>query len=191
MKSTQKSVESTREVRWQDALIILYKNNIDKLLENIALDPHILSCTDHECTVHHDAIELLRDNIISCCLAASKSIPTKKSLNHKRQKCIPGWNEYVKPYRSDALFWTALGYLSDIRRSTLYKYHNVLRKVRRQEKHVQAMKMAENLDGCHHGEFWASIKKMKGDKSSFPLLLIVLEMSIQLARHSTRNIKVI
>ena len=44
----------------------------------------------------------------------------------------------------------------------------MLRKVRRQEKHFQAMKMAENLDGCHHGDFWVSIKKMKGDKSSFP-----------------------
>ena len=83
----------------------------------------------------------------------------------------------MKPYRSDALFWHTLckdngspsaGYISDIRRSTRYKYHNVLREIRRHVKHVQAMKMAENLHGCHHGDFWASIKKMKGDKSSFP-----------------------
>ena len=30
------------------------------------------------------------------------------------------------------------------------------------------MKIAGNLDGCHHGDFCASIKKMKGDKSRFP-----------------------
>ena len=139
-------VQNEAKLLWASATandIDLYKN---KSLENIVLDPDILRCTDHECTVHHDAIELLHDNIISCCLAASKCIPTKKFVNHKRQKCR--YPVQVKPYRSDALFWHALWkgngtssswYLFDIRRSTRYKYHNVLRKVRRRETHVQAM----------------------------------------------------
>ena len=174
------AVQNEAKLLWASATandIDQYRNNIDNLLENIVIDPDVLCCTNHQCTAHHDAILSLHDNIISSCLDASKCIPTKKSMNHNPKKSIPGWKEFVKPYRSDALFWHALwkdngspsaGYLADIRRRTRYKYHNVLRKVRQQEKHIQAIRMAENLDGCQYADFWANIKKMKGNKSCFP-----------------------
>ena len=47
-------------------------------------------------------------------------------------------------------------------------YHNVLRKVIQQERHIQATKMADNLDGRHYKDLCANIKKIKGNKVNFP-----------------------
>ena len=97
MEYANTAAQNEAKLLWASATatdIDLYKNNIKKLLENIVLDPDLLSCTD-------------------------------------------------------ALFWHALWkdsgspssvFLFDIRGSTRYKYHNLLRKDRRQEKQVQAMK---------------------------------------------------
>ena len=66
-------VQNEAKLVWVSATatdIDVYKNNIDQLLEHIALHPDILRCTDHECTVHHDVIEFLHDKMITCCLAA-------------------------------------------------------------------------------------------------------------------------
>ena len=41
------------------------------------------------------------------------------------------------------------------RRRTRYKYHNSLRKVKLYENHIQANRMAENLDGCNYTDFYA------------------------------------
>ena len=68
---------------------------------------------------------------------------------------VPGWNDYVKSYRTDAMFWHVLwkdngcpktGYIADMRRRTRYQYHNVLRKVKYHEQLIKAIKMADNID---------------------------------------------
>jgi len=157
--------------------IATYKINIDHALDNIILEPDILYCSNHFCTSHHDKIASLHDNIISCCLLASRCIPTKNTVNTNKTKSIPGWTEYVAPYRSDALFWHALwkdngspasGYVADIRRRTRYLYHNVLRKVKKNEGHIRSTRMAQNIYDCNYVDFWNNIKKMKGNKSSSP-----------------------
>ena len=45
-----------------------YRNNIDTLLDQIVLDPEVLYCNDYKCNVHYNAIQLLHDDIINCCL---------------------------------------------------------------------------------------------------------------------------
>jgi len=86
-----------------------YKQNIDTLLDDSVIDPNVLYCKNYMCTLHRDAIFSLHDRIINCCLNASQCISTRNSSSsRKQQKRIPGWNEYVQPYRSDALFWHGL-----------------------------------------------------------------------------------
>jgi hypothetical protein len=53
------AVQNETKLLWASATahdIDQYRNNIDKLLENIVIDPDVLYCTDHQCTVRHDAI---------------------------------------------------------------------------------------------------------------------------------------
>ncbi len=152
-------VQNEAKLLWTSATaadIDAYKHNIDRALDSITLDPDFLYCTDHKCSVHMDAIASLYDSIVMCCLDAGKCIPTKKFVNKKCNKAIPGWKEHVDPYRSDALFWHAIwkdigsptsGHVADIRRRTRYKYHNALRKVKRHEEQIRALRMAQNIEG--------------------------------------------
>ena len=153
-------VECEAKLLWASATDIdieRYKVGLDKALSNIVLEPDILYCNDHSCTIHYKTSALLHDNIINCCLEASKCIPTRKKVNSNAKRHIPGWKEYVEPYRSDALFWHAIwkdsgspttGYVADIRRKTRYLYHNVLGKVKRHESQIRSMRMAQNIDNC-------------------------------------------
>ncbi len=75
-------VQNEAKLLWASATdsdISTYKINLDKALENIILEPDMLYCSDHQCTRHHGKIASLHDNIINCCLLASKCIPTKRS----------------------------------------------------------------------------------------------------------------
>ena len=172
------SVQREAQLLWTSATsrdIDLYKFKLDESLASIILDPDVIYCQNHSCTKHHESIVALHDNIISSCLYAGKSIPSK-SPSSVTLKPIPGWKEYVEPYRSDALFWHFLwkdngspssGYVADIRRRTGYIYHNVLRKVKRQENYIRSMRMAQNIDERNYTDFWSSIKKINGNRSSF------------------------
>ncbi len=93
-------VQNEAKLLWTSATaadIDEYKHNIDRALDSITLDPEFLYCTDHKCSVHMDAIASLYDSIVMCCLDAGKCIPTKKFVNKKCNKAIPGWKEHMDP----------------------------------------------------------------------------------------------
>jgi len=173
-------VQNEAKLMWTSASehdIACYKAKLDQELHGVYLDPSVLYCNNPMCTDHHDYIELLHNTIIKCCLTASECIPTRSTVHLRSKKSVPGWKEYVKPYRSDAMFWHVLwkdngcpktGYVADIRRKTRYKYHSVLRKVKQHEKEIQAIRMAENADSCQYSEFWNNIKKIRGNTSRYP-----------------------
>ena len=155
-----------------------YQTNVDHALKQINIDPNIIYCNNHMCSIHHNEIISLHDSIISCCLQASSCcIPTSRP---EKSRSIPGWTEFVKPYKDTAMFWHWLwkqngspshGYVANIRRSTRSQYHNVLRKVQKQEKQLQAARMAENITDCKYNEFWNKVKRIRGNKVNFPTIV--------------------
>jgi len=115
-----------------------YKCNLNDALLKYDLPVDALYCSDHFCVEHGNNLQMFHDAIITACLSASKCIPHSKSKKSR----IPGWTEFVGPYREKAMFWHKLwkenscprsGYISNIRRLTRAQYHNVLKKVQRNE----------------------------------------------------------
>ena len=62
-----------------------------------------LECTSMFCefSKHASEIQQLHDDIISACIDASEGIPSTR----KRNKNVPGWNEFVKPEKEKAFMW--------------------------------------------------------------------------------------
>jgi len=153
-----------------------HKANLDKQLINIEMYAEALYCKDFMCTQHRKYLESFHDEIISCCINASKCIPAKNGVKLSSRKPVAGWKEHVAPYKSEALYWHYMwkqigspnsGYLAEIRRRTRYQYHNVLRKVRRKEKELRTLRMAEKFSSADQRGFWTEIKKIKGNSSGF------------------------
>ena len=81
---------------------------------------------------------------------------------------MPGWSEYIQEYRDKAIFWHRLwkengsphtGVLFDIRRQTRWKYHHMLKIVKRNNDSISAHKMYQNLKGTG---FWTEVQRIIG-----------------------------
>ena len=86
-------------------------------------------------------------------------------------KAISGWNEQVKPFRDDSIFWHNLwqsagrpnkGVLFSIMTRTRNKYHYVVRRVKKQVDHIGAKNI---LEASEKGDVHL-LKEMKNLKSS-------------------------
>ena len=90
-----------------------YKVMLDKKLKCLDNYDSCFNCSNYNCvdSSHLDMIDNLTSDIVPCCLdAASEALPNSTST-HKKGKRIPGWSDYVKPFKSDAIFWQAIYFL--------------------------------------------------------------------------------
>ena len=118
----------------------------------------------------------LVDAIVDCCCAAgSACIPS--FTNSPNKPAIPGWSEHVKGYRQSAMFWHQLwknngspsqGCLADIRRSTRLKYHNAVKKVKRDHDRIVSQRIEGQLLNQNSKSFWKFIKKTRTGGSRIP-----------------------
>jgi hypothetical protein len=99
------------------------------------------------------------------------TLPQKCTTTNVNKKCIPGWNQYVKPYREQSIFWHNLwidvgksktGQIAQIMRSTRAKYHYSLRYIRKNQAYIKNNRLAESLLQKNQRDYWAEIKKVKG-----------------------------
>ena len=175
---TYDTLEVEDRLMWSKATandIEMYKIRLDNELSKIQINYDSLYCNQKMCTHHLRYLNNLHDKIINSCLSSSECIPKKTSQCGDRQ--IPGWNQYVAPFKSEALFWHNLwkengspnsGLLYDIRRKTRAKYHYVLRQIMNSKKQVVAVKIAENYDNSNYKDFWNILRKLKGNSSKLP-----------------------
>ena len=140
---------------------------------------HVQNRTSLCAQVHKDALEAYHNDLVRACLhAAQSAIPmTMTGMNGRQKAHIPGWNDYIRPLKEDALFWHFIwkengrplaGTVADIRRRTRARYHSMLRRVKRNEGLLQSAKMAENFVANNRKEFWTEVKKLKGGASKTP-----------------------
>ena len=124
--------------KWQESTIHdlrEYANALDKVLREIQIPWEALQCCDKSCTMHYNELQLLHDAIVKACVESGKECIAHTSKSGKTS-ALTGWNEFVKPYRDDSIFWhniwTKCGsprnaVVADVMRRARKEYHNSVR----------------------------------------------------------------
>jgi len=91
--------------RATEAQLVDYSGSLRTHLESVPLPINALRCTDINCSDagHMAAINTYAEALSASCLsAANHSLPITSARGSGR---IPGWVEYVEPYRQKSQFW--------------------------------------------------------------------------------------
>ena len=163
----------------------LYHEKLNALLMGCSVPEELLTCKNLQCIDHYYEIQVLHDNIINCCLQASEHISASNNTyeNSHRKKVVPGWNEYVAPYRDKALFWHHIwkengsprsGLLANIRNKSRLKYHYATRFVVCNRKTLSANNMAESLVNNNYRDLGVRCQRIKIQDLHIQIQLIML-----------------
>ena len=112
---TIRHIEDTRQFepkpKWHvvsPTMLETYKHRLNELLLLIDIPTNVHLCSDIRCTEHKNVIDQFHDNIINCLVIAVKDSIPFTSLYTFQSKSHPGWNDYVKPFHSEALDWYSI-----------------------------------------------------------------------------------
>jgi hypothetical protein len=145
-----------------------YQYELDIALQSVPLPHEAIVCQDPYCNKHETQIDEFNTNIINACLVAcNKAIP--KTSKPRRNRNVPGWNEFVKDKCDTAYFWHQLwkdngrsrdGELAKIMRMTRNKYHYAIRQCRRNELAIKTTRIAERLAQGQNSDFWTEVRRL-------------------------------
>jgi len=137
----------SKKISWKKAKytdILSYKCLLSDLLNNIYVPVNAMNCTNMFCKDHQCDIDRYYSAIISSCIdSASRCIPTTSKPK------LAGWNDHVKPFKDQSIFWHRLwidngkprsGIIADIRRRTRSKYKQAVKLVKRNQSNFRAEK---------------------------------------------------
>ena len=74
------------------------------LLHEIQIPWEALQCCAKSCAMHYSELQLFHDAIVKACVESGKECIAHTSKSGKTS-ALTGWNEFVKPYRDDSIFW--------------------------------------------------------------------------------------
>ena len=176
VSQTKNNVIKYRVTDWEKATeedIMNYKIQLGNLLEYYQLPSCIINCNNLFCEMHDNIIIEKVDEILEIMtVAAELTIPTKIVTNEPRG--IPGWNEYVRPYKDRSIFchelWVSAGkppsgQLFNDRKFARYKYHWAIKQVRKNKDNIILNKTAQQLTNKSFNEFYKTIKRLKGNNN--------------------------
>ena len=118
---------------------------------------------------HDELIMNSLENITEILKKWANIVIPRLSVNGKPG--IPGWNEFVKPYKDKSIFWNDVwknagspdsGQLGDLRRFSRSKYHWAIKQVKTNADEFVKEKTAFTLRHKSFKDFWTTIKKMRG-----------------------------
>ena len=134
----------------------------------------MLTCHDTSCcnSGNYDALKEYMAVITNVCAdACMKAAPrtSKKQVGGR----IAGWSEYVKPITEILILASAVvecgrpryGAVADCMRRTRAAYHHTVRSVKKDEMWMQCERMAQCVLSSDDRNFWAEIKKIRGNRS--------------------------
>ena len=141
--------------KWQESInhdLREYANALDKALREIQLPWEALQCCDKSCTMHYSELQLFHDAMVKACVESGKECIAHTSKSGKTS-ALTGWNECVKPYRDDSIFWHNIwkqcgsprnAVVADVMRRARKEYHNAVRALRldQHQLHAQAKGVA-------------------------------------------------
>ena len=120
-----------------------YKKTLDELLCKLDILDNVLSCSNLFCELHTSFISSLHEHIVSSLVTAAQESITFTQPYSKPKRTHLGWNEFVKPFQSEALDWHSVwinsgrpqsGFVYDMRRSTRKAYHEKVDSVLKRKK---------------------------------------------------------
>ena len=171
-----KSKSKIRSLDWDKATpfhLSNYKLFVDFYLGNLDVPDYVFSCNNLSCKSHNDDIMSFLEVIINVLDECARiTIPCKK-VGHSTG--IPGWNEYVRPFKEKSLFWhqvwvnagcPAQGQLANLRRHTRRKYHWAIKHVKRNKDDIIRDKTARLLMNKSFRDFWIIMKQLKGGSNT-------------------------
>ena len=149
-----------------------YKNMLNVLLQEVVIPGDVKNCKSFNCKIHGNEILNYMDSIINCLILASQvAIPKSKiKFNNKEGRCMPGWNEHVRPYREQSILigkqWSDAGCpincpLDRDRKFAKRQYHSAIRFVKSNKDRIIKNKISANLKNKHFSQFWKQIRLIK------------------------------
>ena len=144
-----------------------YLHHLEQLVEAI-------TCADVHCNCVHHKLQI--DTYASSLMHAISSavecnIPHTKP-NVTAPVPVPGWNEYVKPFREDSLFWHSVwvsagrpqnNVLHDIMKNTRRKYHYAVHLVKKSESEIRKESF---LQKCLNNKITDILKNIKSSRKA-------------------------
>ena len=143
--------------KWYSAdsdMIQRYRKRLDMYLNQIIISDHVLDCKNVLCDVHNNSIQFLHDSIINALhKSASDVLKFTKPYKGTQKKIIPGWNDLVLPFKTDALEWHHIwqncgcppsGYVFDMRKLSRHNYHQQIKLAHRNEAKIKVEKVANS-----------------------------------------------
>ena len=171
------SEPKTRKPAWNKAKDEHIRSYMDELATRLSLiqsPVDALSCNNLQCrnNTHKSDADLYAVDILDAISESVKNnIPYTSS--HKK-KVIPGWNEIVKPFKDDAAFWYSIwvslgrpqnNNLHLVMKKTRNKYHQILRKVKNQEKELRDDRFMNDCLNGNINNVFSEIRQLRSNKS--------------------------
>ena len=156
-----------------------YVGNLHNMLSDIDIPVDAINCNNVHCSCVGHIMDM--DSYAACVMdsissAVEQNIPyyTNSQSNHKPQ--IPGWNDFVKPYREDSIFWHSIWVsagrpqntnLHQVMKSTRNQYHYAIRRVKQQESKIRKDQMLQDCLNGKINDLLKHIKNSRKNKSSY------------------------
>ena len=151
-----------------------YRNVLENSLKEMEL-PGCVMCTNLHCSEHTDQIEEYTLNVLkavesSSLLCLPSSISTSDGKPKKR--VLPGWNEYVKPYAEENIFWNSVwksqgspkcGEVYERMKYCKNQYSYAVRRLKRCNDSIQNSKFLDGLLNSNSGRsIFEEIRQFRG-----------------------------
>ena len=171
---TDESYYKYKTMDWdkaKDEDIDRYKDSLDYYLRQFDIPLHAINCENHFCDSHNEILIDKMDEVLEIMeYSAEVTIPTRNVSNES--KGIPGWNDFVRPYKDKSILCNELwvsagkptsGTLFDERKFARTRYHWAIKYVKKNRESIILNKTAEQLIQNSFRDFWKLIKKFKGN----------------------------
>ena len=135
--------------------------------------PDCIGCTNSACNVHDDDIEWYSSEVLGAVNAAAHaSLPLSGGggAGGGDSQRIPGWNEHVKPFKSESVFWHSVwvssgcpnrGDLYHVMKSSKLQYKYAVRRLKRASERLQNDQFVQELLKGDSNIF-SELKKYRG-----------------------------
>ena len=151
-----------------------FVNHLEQLVYNIDIPAEALNCTDVHCNCveHRRELDLYATKLMQAIsTAVHQNIPHSNPSSAPRAS-VPGWNEFVKPFREDSLFWHSVWIsagrpqnteLHKIMKNTRNKYHYAIRLVKKEDSEIRKNNF---LEKCLNGKINDILKHIKSSRKN-------------------------
>ena len=156
-----------------------YKLDLENLVSTLHVPVEAINCTDVHCgnEQHRIDVDIYAANLMECIsIAVEENIPhSKVSASGDKFVPVPGWTDYVKPFREDSLFWHSVWVsagrpintvLHNVMKNTRNKYHYAIRFVKKQESEIRKNKLLQECLGGRVNDILKQIKSSRKNKSA-------------------------